>query len=140
MMPPMLGVLEAALYANDLEAARGFYGDVLGLKVLTAKEGRHIFFRCGTTVVLVFRADVTRVPAEKDAPFSAPPHGAEGPGHLCFSVPVSALDDWVERLTDAGVAIESDFFWPSGARSIYVRDPAGNSIEFASPKLWEMAE
>ena len=26
--------------------------------------------------------------------------------------------------------------WPNGARSIYVRDPAGNSLEFAEPALW----
>ena len=37
----------------------------------------------------------------------------------------------------ADVAIEADFRWPgSNARSIYVRDPAGNSIEFAEPRLW----
>ncbi|WBU61921.1 VOC family protein [Paracoccus albus] len=140
MMPPMLGVLEAALYADDLEAARGFYGDLLGLTELTAREGRHIFFRCETTVVLVFRPEVTRKPLEPDAVLPVPSHGADGPGHLCFSVPMDALDDWVNRLSHAGVAIESDFFWPNGARSIYVRDPAGNSIEFASPKLWEIPE
>ncbi|NHF73312.1 VOC family protein [Paracoccus xiamenensis] len=138
-MPPMLGVLEAALYADDLDAARGFYGDVIGLELVTAKEGRHIFFRCDTTVVLIFRAEATREPPAPDT-LPVPPHGAIGPGHLCFSVPMAALDDWVARLTGAGVAIESDFFWPNGARSVYVRDPAGNSIEFASPKLWDMPE
>ena len=43
----------------------------------------------------------------------------------------------------AGVAIEADFRWPGGdgvpgARSIYVRDPAGNSVEFAEPRLWNL--
>ena len=33
-------------------------------------------------------------------------------------------------------AIEADFRWPNGARSIYVRDPAGNSIELADPAIW----
>ncbi|TXB68275.1 glyoxalase/bleomycin resistance/extradiol dioxygenase family protein [Paracoccus aurantiacus] len=139
-MPPLLGVLEAALYADDLEAARRFYADVVGLEVMTAREGRHVFFRCEKTVVLVFRAEATREPPPPDTALPVPPHGAEGAGHLCFSVPMAALDDWVERLQGSGVAIESDFIWPNGARSVYVRDPAGNSVEFASPKLWEMPE
>ena len=47
-----------------------------------------------------------------------------------------ALDDMVARLSSAGVAIEADFRWPGGARSIYFRDPAGNSLECASRTLW----
>ncbi len=138
-MPTMLGVLEAALYADDLDAARGFYEDVIGLRMITAKEGRHVFFRCGATVVLIFRPEATREAPPPDA-LPVPPHGTSGAGHLCFSVPMESLDDWVDRLTAADVAVESDFRWPNGARSIYVRDPAGNSIEFASPKLWDMPE
>ena len=34
---------------------------------------------------------------------------------------------------------EADFAWPGGGRSVYVRDPAGNSIEFADPAIWEPA-
>ncbi|TIX39705.1 MAG: glyoxalase/bleomycin resistance/extradiol dioxygenase family protein, partial [Mesorhizobium sp.] len=25
---------------------------------------------------------------------------------------------------------------PQGGRSIYIRDPSGNSIEFAEPRIW----
>jgi len=35
-----------------------------------------------------------------------------------------------------GVPIESEVRWPRGGRSLYVRDPAGNSVEIASPALW----
>ena len=34
------------------------------------------------------------------------------------------------------IAIESEITWKNGARSVYFRDPAGNSLEFAEPKLW----
>jgi hypothetical protein len=37
------------------------------------------------------------------------------------------------------VAIEADFEWPKGGRSIYFRDPAGNSVEFAEPRIWGLA-
>ena len=127
------GVLETALYADDLEAASDFYGRVIGLGEETRAEGRHVFFRCGPGMLLVFRAEATRVPG---GPLPVPPHGAEGEGHVCFSVPGEELDDWVAHLGADGIAVESDFHWPNGARSIYVRDPAGNSVEFAEPKLW----
>ena len=48
------GVLEAALYASDLDAADHFYGSVLGLERIARHDDRHIFFRCGQTVVLIF--------------------------------------------------------------------------------------
>ena len=67
-----------------------------------------------------------------------PPHGARGPGHVAFAATAEELDRWRERLAAAGVAIEADFRWPgSGALSIYVRDPAGNSVELAEPRLWD---
>ncbi len=133
------GVLETVLYAEDLAAARGFYTGVLGLPEIMAQEGRHVFFRCGAGVLLVFRASAAMHPHAPDA-LPVPPHGATGPGHVCFSVPEAGMDAMAAHLTAAGIAIESDFRWPSGVRSVYVRDPAGNSVEFASPRLWEMPE
>ncbi len=129
------GVLEAALYVDDLDAAEGFYGGILGLERITRVEGRHVFYRCGETVVLLFVAAATREPPGEDA-LPVPPHGADGPGHLCFAVPEPTLGALRARLEAQGVEIESDFRWPHGPRSVYVRDPAGNSVEFAEPALW----
>lgn len=139
MTPALDGVLEAALYVDDLDAAARFYGEILGLEEVIAHRPRHIFYRAGATIVLLFVAAETCTPPPPDSKLPVPPHGATGPGHLCFNVPRDALDDWVARISGAGIAIEADFCWPNGARSIYVRDPAGNSIEFAEPKLWERA-
>ncbi len=137
-MPPLTGVLEAAVYADDLDAAEAFYGGALGLERVLRLERRHVFFRCGETIVLVFRAVETRKPTRSET-LPVPPHGADGPGHICFAADAEALKEWKKRLEDAGVEIEADFHWPNGARSIYVRDPAGNSVEFAEPKLWARA-
>lgn len=136
-MTEIEGVLEAALYASDLDAAEHFYGTVLGLERIARHDDRHIFFRCGQTVVLIFNADETAKTASPGA-LPVPPHGATGAGHLCFRVPGDRLDDMAAKLTAAGVAIEADFRWPTGARSIYFRDPAGNSLECAEPKLWNL--
>ncbi|OYX41839.1 MAG: glyoxalase/bleomycin resistance/extradiol dioxygenase family protein [Rhodobacterales bacterium 32-67-9] len=134
--PAILGTLESALYADDLDAAERFYAGVLGLKVVTRQAGRHVFFRTGASILLVFDPRATVHPPRPEAPIRVPPHGARGAGHYCFSVAAEALDDWRRHLEAAGVAIEADFRWPNGARSIYVRDPAGNSVEFAEPALW----
>ncbi len=132
------GVLEAAVYAADLDAAEVFYGRVVGLDVMLRQAPRHVFFRAGGTVVLVFNPTETVKPPAAGS-LAVPPHGATGAGHLCFRVPGTALDGWAGHLVAAGYPVEADVHWPNGARSIYVRDPAGNSVEFAEPKLWGFA-
>ena len=129
------GILEAAVYVDDLDVAAVFYGGILGLEMVGQQDGRHVFFRCGETIVLVFRAEETRKPAPSGG-LPIPVHGATGAGHLCFAVDGASLDGWRQRLVDADVKIEADFRWDNGARSIYFRDPGGNSIELAEPRLW----
>jgi catechol 2,3-dioxygenase-like lactoylglutathione lyase family enzyme len=129
------GILETVLYAKDLGAAEAFYRDVLGLEPFTSAPGRHLFYRCGEQVLLIFNPDATRMPPAPAA-LPVPPHGAAGPGHVCFRATAAELDAWIERLVAKGVAIEADFEWPRGGRSIYFRDPAGNCIEFAEPRIW----
>ena len=42
------------------------------------------------------------------------------------------MERWRTLLQEAGVPIEAEVRWPGGGRSLYVRDPAGNSIELAT--------
>lgn len=129
------GILETVLYAKDLAAAEVFYRDVLGFQPFTKAQGRHLFYRCGDQVLLIFNPVATEVPPASGA-LPVPPHGARGPGHVCFRAKAAELDRWVQRLRDKGVAVEADFVWPRGGRSIYFRDPAGNCLEIAEPRIW----
>jgi catechol 2,3-dioxygenase-like lactoylglutathione lyase family enzyme len=136
------GILETVLYAKDLAAIESFYRDVLGLEPFAKAEGRHLFYRCGSAgreqVLLIFNPVATSVPpAEGSLP--VPPHGMEGEGHVCFRASAAELEAWKARLAEKGVAIEADFEWPKGGRSIYFRDPVGNCLEFAEPKIWGLA-
>ena len=133
--PPSL-ILESALYVDDLDAAEVFYGGVLGLEGIGRAPGRHAFFRCGPGILLIFDPSATEV-ADPRSPIAVPPHGARGPGHLCFAAEPLGLDAWRERLITSGIAIESEVEWPGGGRSIYLRDPAGNSLEVAEARIWE---
>ncbi len=129
------GLLEAALYADDLEAAERFYVEVLGMDIVIRRPGRHVFFRCGDAVLLIFDpAETADQPYPGELPI--PGHGAHGPGHVCFRASADEIDDWRARLEAAGVDIEVELEWPQGGRSIYFRDPAGNSLEFAEPRIW----
>ncbi|WP_421915197.1 VOC family protein [Mesorhizobium sp.] len=129
-------ILESALYVTDLAAAEEFYAGVLGLKLLGKVDGRHLFFRCGPGVLLIFNAEATKVPPAPDARLKVPAHGAVGDGHLCFAASAVEIADWKAHLEAKKIAIESEFEWPRGGRSIYIRDPSGNSIEFAEPRIW----
>ena len=134
------GVLETSLYVNDLEAAEAFYREVLGLEAFAKVPGRHVFFRCGPAVLLVFNPGSTANEVTTVGDVSIPLHGALGPGHVAFSVSEADLAGWIDRLTRHGVEVEAEVTWPSGGRSVYFRDPTGNSLELASPKIWGMEE
>jgi catechol 2,3-dioxygenase-like lactoylglutathione lyase family enzyme len=127
------GVLETAVYADDLAAAERFYTEVLGLTLITRDPARHVFFRSGESVFLVFNPDAT-------SREGATPHGARGSGHAAFRIREAELQVWRERLRECGVEIEQEIAWPQGGHSLYFRDPAGNCMELATPKLWGLPE
>jgi catechol-2,3-dioxygenase len=51
-------------------------------------------------------------------------------------MPGAALASWREHLHAHNVPVEAEVQWPGGGASLYVRDPAGNSIELVTPELW----
>jgi catechol 2,3-dioxygenase-like lactoylglutathione lyase family enzyme len=115
---------------------------VLGLERISRVGNRHVFFRCGDGVLLLFNPAETVKPPAPDAKLPVPPHGTKGEGHLCFRATGDEIERFRAHLESHGVAIEADFHWPprgdepSGGRSIYFRDPAGNSLEIAEPRIW----
>jgi catechol 2,3-dioxygenase-like lactoylglutathione lyase family enzyme len=134
---PPAAILETVLYAPDLDAVEAFYRDVMGLSIYAKADGRHLFYRLGHPMLLIFNPAVTEQPPARDARIPVPPHGSRGPGHVCFAAGADEIERWKMHLTERGVAIEADVEWPRGGRSIYFRDPAGNSIEIAEPRIWD---
>ncbi len=123
-------VVESSLYVDDLDRAETFYRDVLGLELIGKEAGRHVFFRAGDTVLLLFEPHATR---KGDV---LPAHGAIGPGHVALGIDADELDLWRSRLRENGILIEKEMTWPRGGHSLYFRDPAGNSLELITPGLW----
>jgi catechol 2,3-dioxygenase-like lactoylglutathione lyase family enzyme len=132
-------VLETCLYVDDLARAERFYTEVLGLTFVSRQEGRHAFFRCGQAMVLLFNPLGSREERSHDS-LEVPTHGCFGPGHVAFAVRDTDLPAWAEHLERHGVAIERTMDWPDGGRSLYFRDPAGNSLELATPRIWGLPD
>ena len=127
-------VFETVLYANNLEEATAFYTDGFGLKLINKTELFVVFeIQPDTSYLLVFDPAKSIV-AGRDVPG----HGATGEGHIAFLADDEELPAWRKRLALAAIEIEQEVRWDdgSGGTSIYVRDPAGNSVELAPKSLW----
>jgi catechol 2,3-dioxygenase-like lactoylglutathione lyase family enzyme len=126
-------ILETCLYVDDLEAAEAFYQHVLGLEKVAQSKGRHVFFRCGRNMFLVFNPDRTKIKTGL-----APTHGAYGQGHAAFAMKEDDVEGWRVHLESHGVEIETEVAWPGGGTSLYFRDPAGNSLEVVTENTWAL--
>ena len=133
--PPLDRLLETALYADDLGALRAFYVGTLGCRALLETPRVVALDVSARSVLLLFQRGATGEPLPT-AGGIVPPHGAGGAQHVAFAVDAAALDAWRAHLVASGVAIESEVRWPRGGTSLYVRDPAGHSVEFVTPGLW----
>jgi catechol 2,3-dioxygenase-like lactoylglutathione lyase family enzyme len=130
--PRVRSVHETVLYAEDVDAAAAFYGDVLGLRQIASPDEHSAAFRTADGVVLLF--DPRRTGA---AGRFVPSHGSSGPGHVAFAVDPGELDAFALALPESGITIEREIAWPLGGRSLYLRDPAGNSVELVEGEIWE---
>jgi catechol 2,3-dioxygenase-like lactoylglutathione lyase family enzyme len=123
-------IKETCLYVKDLERTRTFYQDSLGLGLISKVEGRHIFFRAGSSVLLCFVAEKTE--QEKDLP----PHGAYGRIHFAFEVEKDAYNDALQTIEQSGIEILHHHTWKAGLRSFYFSDPDGHLVEIIEEGIW----
>ncbi|MFG0307071.1 MAG: VOC family protein [Phycisphaerales bacterium JB040] len=137
--PPIRDTLETVLYAPDLDAAVAFYRGLLGLPLVDDGRPLMLVFRVTQhpgRVLLVFDPRESALPGR-----AVPSHGTTGPGHIALRIDPDDEPRWRERLDAHQVAIEHTVEWgPSGGfrpgRSLYLRDPAGNSVELMTADIW----
>lgn len=129
-------ILETCLYAENLEEAEHFYSTILKLTKVTGEDGRHIFFKCGKGMLLIFNPNHTQNTQTNVNGDLIPLHGAKGNGHIAFAV--ENYNQWKKWLQQNDVKIESVVTWPNGAESTYFRDPAGNSLELVQEDIWNL--
>jgi catechol-2,3-dioxygenase len=118
------GICELTLEARDPKVLAGFYGEALGMRLLSEEDDR-IWLACGEST----RLGLWR-PGQKE-------FGDEGGRHVHFALSVAAgrLDDVRERLERMAVEVKGPVEHEGGDRSLYAEDPEGNVLE-----LWDFFE
>ena len=136
MNPRIVKLVETSLYVRDLERSERFYSNVLGLEVFTRKPGRHVFFKAGRGMLLVFNPSYLKAEKEKEGDMALPQVYELGKTHIAFEIRREDYDGWKQVLSENGVKVEHESGWGKGNRSIYFRDPDGNVVELIEPGSW----
>ena len=139
------GLLETALYVEDLERAARFYQQVLGLGAIEgttletetqSRVLRPLHIPGGQVLLLFAKRSYTTTAVLPGG--TIPPHDGSGQLHLAFAISSAELENWRERLQAHGISIEGEMAWPRGGTSLYFRDPDGHLVELATPGLWSV--
>ncbi len=126
-----LQIKETCLYVKDLESTKNFYTAILGLPLISYKENSHAIFRAGTSMLLCFNAEETKIQTE------IPPHFGSGNIHLAFALKLQEHDGLKQHLLKKNIQIEQEHQWPNGKMSFYFRDPDNHLLEVVEPELWD---
>jgi glyoxylase I family protein len=114
------GIHHVTLVVGDLEAARAFYGKILGLPVLDRPnyEFEGAWFRCGPIELHLLLAEEHQDPSRQH-----------------FAVEVDKFDECIASIRCAGVGIVGGpGVRPHNRRSFaFCKDPSGNLIELSGP-------
>jgi catechol 2,3-dioxygenase-like lactoylglutathione lyase family enzyme len=119
--PAHAGLRHLALIARDLEAMKRFYVDVLGFHVEWEPDADNVYLSSGLDNLALHR---TREPVGGDRRSGAL-------DHFGLVVRTAAdVDRWAEFLERRGVKLAArPRTHRDGARSCYLTDPDGNSIQ-----------
>lgn len=131
IMEEIIKIKETCLYINDLEGAKAFYHDKLGLEIIHYLPERHIFFRAGSSVLLCFNPEDSK---EKQSP---PPHFAHGNQHYAFEVSKEDYLKTKKKFEKLGIVITEEVTWKNGQKSFYFNDHEENVLEIVPEGIWD---
>jgi catechol 2,3-dioxygenase-like lactoylglutathione lyase family enzyme len=134
--PRIAGLLETALYVDDMARSVRFFRDVLGLSTMIESDRLTAFDAGHGGVLLVF----ARGQSGEDVATPGgiiPGHDGNGPLHMAFAIGADDVASWRAHFGAHDVAITSEVEWPAGGRSLYFNDPDGHVLELATPGLWK---
>jgi catechol 2,3-dioxygenase-like lactoylglutathione lyase family enzyme len=136
-MPALGGIIETALYVEDMDRASQFYENILGLRRIAGDDRLRAYSVADRDVLLLFKRGATAQPVRIPAGL-IPPHDGSGQNHFALAISATELGAWEKQLSGHSIEIESRVHWPLGGTSIYFRDPDGNLLELATPGMWSI--
>jgi catechol 2,3-dioxygenase-like lactoylglutathione lyase family enzyme len=134
-VPKVSGILETALYVDDLKVSTSFYKTIFQFETLFEDERLCALNVSDRQVLLLFLKRASNV-AMTSSGGVIPPHDGDGNLHFAFSIAASELEPWENWLRKNEVAIESTVQWNRGGTSLYFRDPDNHLLELVTPGLW----
>lgn len=136
-MPLVSGILETAIYVDDLDRSEAFYHRLLGCPTKLADDRMRALAVGGGQILLIF-ARGKSVPGADTPGGHIPGHDGAGPLHLAFRIDPSEVDDWQSRLAKLGIHIISHVRPEQGGDSLYFDDPDGHVVELATANIWNL--
>jgi len=134
-MPNVTGVLETALYVEDLSRSMEFYQRLFHFEILFSDARACAMSVADKQVLLLFKKGASLKPHQAWGG-NIPPHDGAGNLHLAFSIAAAEFESWEKWLEKNGVKIESKVKWQEGGQSLYFRDPDNHAIELTTPGTW----
>jgi catechol 2,3-dioxygenase-like lactoylglutathione lyase family enzyme len=125
-------IIETCIYSSNLKGMKEFYQDKIGLELVSEELNRHVFFKVGKNMLLIFNPKVTL--HEKDTN-----HGAMTPpsiNHFAFEAKKADFQFIKMFILNKNIEIEKEVTWNNGGSSIYFRDPGGNLVEIITDDFW----
>jgi catechol-2,3-dioxygenase len=127
-MKMIVGISEIVLWVADKEAALRFYGDLLGLEVISPPTLPNTFLKVGEGNAGIPQM-IVLVPKPDD--IKAKPSGYQL-HHLALELPEDQFDAQHAALIAAGYEPRGGQHPVLASRTMYVNDPDGNEVEFIS--------
>ncbi len=124
-------IKETCLYVSDLDRAEYFYHNLLGFPTVGRVEGRHVFFKAGSSMLLCFIAEQTKIDTQ------LPPHYGYGQQHIAFEISPEEYGGWKKDILGKGVTIIHEQKWKEGLYSFYFHDMDGHLLEIIPTGIWE---
>ena len=122
--PSHAGLRHVALNVRDMDAMKRFYVDLLGFAIEWAPDPDNLYLSSGIDNLALHRSTAPTASREKPVEGSALDHLG-----VIVRTP-DAVDEWASFLERSGVTIDArPRTHRDGARSCYVRDPDGNSVQ-----------
>lgn len=127
--PETEGLLESALYVEDVTRSAEFYEKIFGFRMIADFRERGCAMEAGQRrVLLLFKKGASR--------HIESPHDGDGELHVAFAIPASTLERWEQWLAHNGIGIEEKHVWERGGTSLYFRDPDRHLLEVLTPGVW----
>jgi catechol 2,3-dioxygenase-like lactoylglutathione lyase family enzyme len=127
--PPLDGLLETALYVDDVDRSARFYRDLFGFEPVYSGPRLTALAVRKHQVLLLFKKGASSALAKI-------PHDGSGELHLAFAIAARSLEAWEERLRQHRIEVVEKTAWERGGTSLYFRDPDGHLVELATPGIW----